>query len=117
MARGYGSSPKATAAPRRFCCRRNTKATRGRQSMQRVISTILIALWTGAVAAQERSVPRTAPRIIVEGRASTLHLAPRFTTTIRMPEPVSSVVVGDPTLFHAEHSPNEPLLVFVKPVT
>ncbi len=85
--------------------------------MQRVISTVLIVFWTGAVAAQERSVPRSAPRIIVEGRASTLHLSPRFTTTIRMPDPVSSVVVGDPTLFNAEHSPSEPLLVFIKPTT
>jgi hypothetical protein len=40
-----------------------------------------------------------------------------MTTTIRLPEPVNSVIVGDSNLFQAEHSPTEPLLVFVKPVT
>lgn len=40
-----------------------------------------------------------------------------FVTAIRMPEVVNSVAVGDPALFHVEHSPNEPHLVFVKPLT
>lgn len=40
-----------------------------------------------------------------------------FVTAIRMPEVVNSVAVGDPELFHVEHSPNEPHLVFVKPLT
>ena len=30
---------------------------------------------------------------------------------------MSSVIVGDPSLFQVEHSPNEPLLVVVKPTT
>jgi hypothetical protein len=34
-----------------------------------------------------------------------------------MPEPVNSVVVGDPASFSAEHSDSEPNLVFVKPIT
>jgi hypothetical protein len=34
-----------------------------------------------------------------------------------MPEPVNSVVVGDPGSFAAEHSDREPQLVFVKPIT
>jgi hypothetical protein len=36
---------------------------------------------------------------------------------VRMPEPVNSVVVGDPGSFSAEHSEREPQLVFVKPIT
>ncbi len=40
-----------------------------------------------------------------------------FVTAIRMPEVVNSVAVGDPTLFQVDHSPNEPHLVFVKPLT
>jgi len=40
-----------------------------------------------------------------------------MTTTIRLPEPVNSVIVGDSNLFQAEHSPTEPVLVFVKPLT
>jgi hypothetical protein len=46
-----------------------------------------------------------------------LHLRPMFTTTIRLPEPVTSVAVGAPTLFAVEHSDQEPRLVFVKPST
>src|SRR5262245_16040540 len=34
-----------------------------------------------------------------------------------MPEPINSVVIGDPASFSAEHSDREPNLVFVKPVT
>jgi hypothetical protein len=54
----------------------------------------------------------------VSGNSVTdLHLRPRFITTIRLPEPVTSVAVGDKTLFDAEHSDEEPRLVFVKPKT
>lgn len=49
-------------------------------------------------------------------RASVVHLAPRYTTAIKMPEPVSSVILGDPAKFLAEHSDKEPTLVLVKPV-
>jgi hypothetical protein len=46
-----------------------------------------------------------------------IHLRPLFTTTIRLPETVTSVAVGAPTLFEVEHSEQEPRLVFVKPST
>src|ERR1039458_10052041 len=46
-----------------------------------------------------------------------LRLKPFYAATIRMPEPVSSVVVGAPTLFLAEHNEHEPDLVVVKPIT
>jgi hypothetical protein len=46
-----------------------------------------------------------------------LHLRPMFTTTIKLPEPVTAVAVGAPTLFEVEHSDQEPRLVFVKPST
>jgi hypothetical protein len=38
-------------------------------------------------------------------------------TAIRVPEPVNSVVVGDPSLFQVEHSEHEPVMVFVKALT
>jgi hypothetical protein len=54
----------------------------------------------------------------VSGNSVTdLHLRPLFTTTIRLPEAVTSVAVGAPTLFEVEHSDQEPRLVFVKPTT
>lgn len=46
-----------------------------------------------------------------------LHLRPDFESTIRMPEEVTSVILGSPGRFKAEHSEGEPEYVFVKPVT
>ena len=46
-----------------------------------------------------------------------VRVAPRFATAIRVPEPISSMVIGDPERFLAEHSEKEPTLVLVKPVT
>src|SRR4030095_897371 len=63
------------------------------------------------IAAQTKNSTKT----VVEGRTATLTLSSAVTTTIRLPEPVNSVIVGDSNLFHAEYSPSEPLLVFVRP--
>ncbi len=56
-------------------------------------------------------------RPLQDGQVSTIHLAPRFVTAIRMPDAVNSVVLGDPDSFSAEHSDREPEIVFVKPLT
>jgi hypothetical protein len=48
---------------------------------------------------------------------TTLELRPGFVTSVRLPELVSSVVLGDPGAFKAEHSEAEPRLVFFKPST
>ena len=61
--------------------------------------------------------PQVAGRPMRDGQVTTVYLAPRYVTAVRMPEPVNSVVVGDPGSFSAEHSDREPQLVFVKPVT
>jgi hypothetical protein len=55
-------------------------------------------------------------RASLDEKVITLRLNPRVATSIRMPEPVNSVVVGDPENFQAEHSEHEPELVTVKPV-
>ena len=44
-----------------------------------------------------------------------LHLRRGFVSSVRLPEEVSSVVLGDPGAFKAEHSEAEPQLVFFKP--
>ena len=58
------------------------------------------------------------PRIItepdLEERVTVVEVAARYVTTIRLPEAVNSVVVGDPSAFQVEHSEREPRLVFVK---
>jgi len=46
-----------------------------------------------------------------------LHLRPEFETTIRMPEEVTSVILGSPGEFKAEHNEGEPEYVYVKPIT
>jgi len=46
-----------------------------------------------------------------------LHLRPEFESTIRMPEEVTSVILGSPGEFKAEHSAGEPNYVYVKPIT
>src|SRR6516164_10456342 len=61
--------------------------------------------------------PQVAGRSIRDGRVTVVYLAPRYATAIRMPEAINSVVVGDPSSFSAEHSEQEPNLVFVKPIT
>jgi hypothetical protein len=61
--------------------------------------------------------PQVVGRPVRDGQVTTVFVAPRYATAIRLPEPVNSVVVGDPGSFAAEHSEREPQLVFVKPIT
>jgi hypothetical protein len=46
-----------------------------------------------------------------------LHLRPEFESTIRMPEEITSVILGSPGTFKAEHNEGEPNYVYVKPIT
>ena len=75
---------------------------------------LVAVLAMGPLLAQTQVKPIVSQRNFNEA-VNVVRLAPRYTTTIKMPEPVSSVVVGDPTKFLAEHSDKEPALVFVKP--
>ena len=88
----------------------------------------LISILAGAVLSQAQQVTTvtaspadvkpTVTDLPISGDGVTdLHLRPLFTTTIRLPEAVTSVAVGAPTLFEVEHSDQEPRLVFVKPST
>jgi hypothetical protein len=46
-----------------------------------------------------------------------VHCKPLYISTILLPEAVTSIAVGAPTLFTAEHVENEPKLVYVSPLT
>jgi hypothetical protein len=46
-----------------------------------------------------------------------LHLRPGYVSCARLPEDISTVVLGNPSAFKAEHSDAEPRLVSVKPTT
>ena len=70
---------------------------------------------TGAVLGQQGTIdPQLRTSVSADHRIVVINVTPHFVTTIRVPEAVNSVVVGDPGLFQAEHSEHEPELVFVK---
>ena len=80
----------------------------------------------GSAAADEDPdiVPKQAPvtpNVVHETASSddvyTVHLRPLFATVVRLPEDVTSLAVGAPTLIAAEHDKSEPRLVFIKPMT
>src|SRR5947209_12573459 len=71
----------------------------------------------GQAVVQIQVQPQIVGRSIRDGQVTTVFLAPCYVTAIRTPEPINSVVVGDPSPFSAEHSDREPNLVFVKPIT
>lgn len=79
---------------------------------------ILLPLWPFRLTAVEPVVQgRVATITINPGAVTVLHLRPKFESTIRMPEAVSSVILGSPSEFKAEHSAGEPDYVYVKPIT
>ena len=74
---------------------------------------VLIAI-AGARAQQITINPEVRTSVAADRKITTVDVVPHFVTAIRVPEPVNSVVVGDPALFQVEHSEHEPELVFVK---
>jgi hypothetical protein len=75
----------------------------------------MLLLTSRPLSGQTNDFNKTASKTVLEGRPTTVRVAPHLTTTIRLPEPVRSLVLGDSNAFQAEYSPNEPLLVFVRP--
>ena len=60
---------------------------------------------------------RVATITINPREVTVLHLRPEFESTIRMPEEITSVILGSPGEFKAEHNEGEPEYVYVKPIT
>ena len=77
---------------------------------------VAIFAGTALAFAQTQIKPIVSQRTVNE-QVNIVRLAPHYTTAIRLPEAVSSVVVGDPVKFLAEHSEKEPMLVLVKPIS
>lgn len=78
------------------------------------MKAMALAILLGATASAQVE-PKVAQRVLND-QVNVVRMAPRYTTAIRMPEAVSSVIVGDPSKFLAEHSEKEPTVVTVKPV-
>src|SRR4051812_45987583 len=60
---------------------------------------------------------RVATITINPREVTVLHLRSEFESTIHMPEEVTSVILGSPGKFKAEHNEGEPEYVYVKPIT
>ena len=59
---------------------------------------------------------RVATLTINPREVTVLHLRPEFESTIRLPEEITSVILGSPGDFKAEHNEGEPQYVYVKPI-
>ena len=96
-----------------------------RKAGSRLIGAFVVSLLSGHAqqlpgtinGAAAHITPTVTTLAISGSTVSDVHLRPLYTTTIRLPEAVTSVAVGAPTLFEVEHSDEEPRLVFVKPST
>ena len=80
----------------------------------------IVFLIAGIALAQSddgKVIPRVITMPVEDSAVTLLHLGPGYTTTVKLPEEISSIVVGDPASFKAEHAQAEPRLVFLKPIT
>lgn len=85
----------------------------------------LYLLFSAVAVAQTQ--PQGQPAILPDARVSSftigaepvtvVHVRPGYVSSVRVPEEVSSVAVGDPKAFDAEHSEAEPRLVFLRPLS
>jgi hypothetical protein len=79
--------------------------------------TALCFLTYGGLAQNEPPQARIVSLTLDPQGVTLLHLHPGFVSSVRLPEEVSSVVLGDPAAFKGEHSEAEPRLVFFKPAS
>jgi len=77
----------------------------------------LCFLTIGALAQTETPQAHIVSLTLDPESITVLHLHPGFVSSVRLPEEVSSVVLGDPGAFKGEHSEAEPRLVFFKPAS
>ena len=85
-----------------------------------LVYSLFFCVTAGALAAQTQgvsAVPSIKTVMIDEGIVVTLHLRPGYATSVKCPDAIHSVLIGNPATFKAEHSELEPRLVFFKPIT
>jgi hypothetical protein len=85
--------------------------------MHTIVMVYVVAALGVAQTQESAVVPRVTTVSVEEGAVTLLHLASGYTSSVKLPEEISSVVVGNPARFKAEHSDAEPRLVFLKPTT
>jgi hypothetical protein len=85
--------------------------------MKALLRLYLLFFWlgTGPASAQFSGIqPQIGSKPESDVKVTVIETAARFVSTIRLPEAVNSVVLGDPSAFKVEHSEREPKLVFIK---
>jgi type IV secretory pathway VirB9-like protein len=84
-----------------------------------LVHLIMIGLLPFGIAAAQSELPqaRIVNLSVDPEQVLILHLRPGYVSSVRVLEEVSSVVLGDPGAFKAEHSEAEPQLVFFKATT
>jgi hypothetical protein len=84
-----------------------------------LVYLITISLLPFGIAAAQSELPqaRIVNLSVDPEQVLVLHLRPGYVSSVRVLEEVSSVVLGDPGAFKAEHSEAEPQLVFFKATT
>jgi hypothetical protein len=85
----------------------------------RLVHLITIGLLPFGIAEAQNELPqaRIVNLSVDPEQVLVLHLRPGYVSSVRVLEEVSSVVLGDPGAFRAEHSEAEPQLVFFKATT
>jgi len=87
------------------------------------IRWIIVYLITLAYCFAQANKPQPLPearivRLTLDTQSVTvLNLRPGYVSCVRLPEDISTVVLGNPSTFKAEHSDAEPRLVSLKPTT
>ena len=84
-----------------------------------LVHSIAISIVASQIASAQAELPHARiVRLTADpSQVLVLHLRPGYVSSVRVQEDVSSVVLGDPGLFKAEHSAAEPQLVFFKTTT
>lgn len=86
--------------------------------MKRYLFLVFLTLSCAMAQTENGKVtPKVTTLPIEEGAVTVLRLGAGYVTSVRLPEEISSVVIGHPASFRAEHSEAEPQLVFLKPIT
>jgi hypothetical protein len=81
------------------------------------LTTLAFALAGGLSAQVDAPQARIVTLNLDPQNVTVLHLRTGYVSSVRLPEEVRSVVLGDLGVFKAEHSESEPQLVFFKPTS
>src|SRR6185437_12028451 len=86
-------------------------------SMKALLISALLMAPARAQLDQAAVIPKMRTAGFRSGSSLILRLSLGYISAVHVPEAVSSIAVGDPLIFHAEHSDAEPELVFFRPLS